>query len=186
MFSKAGQVAVGFCFLRWQRKGFGGEKEQEVNNTVQSSIKHKSSGPWASWIHPYEYCGEGGTRRKSLKDTGRQSGGGCIAVINWEAAELTGGAGTQPSAIGWFGFHNKPHADYAASVRNHEWLGVATALNWRLIMLESVWEVLGHPAIIFSETILNVGRNNTSHSLASQSERWLYAQWFQQEKKKNG
>lgn len=41
-------------------------------------------------------------------------------IINWEATEPTGGVGTQQSAIGWLGFHDKPHADPAARMRSHE------------------------------------------------------------------
>ena len=33
---KVGQVAVGFGFLRWQWKGFGGEREQGVVENLES------------------------------------------------------------------------------------------------------------------------------------------------------
>lgn len=66
---------------------------------------------------------------ESFKDTLGQSGKLSIAVINWEAARAEGGSGTQQSAIGWLGSHKNITLIIQPEMKDHEWLGVARALN---------------------------------------------------------
>lgn len=64
-----------------------------------------------------------------FKDTLGQSGKLSIAVINWEAARAEGGSGALQSAIGWLGSHKNIMLIIQPEMKDHEWLGVARALN---------------------------------------------------------
>lgn len=66
---------------------------------------------------------------ESFKDTLGQSGKFSIAVINWEAARAEGDSGALQSAIGWLSSHKNIVLIIQPEMKDHEWLGVARALN---------------------------------------------------------
>lgn len=89
---------------------------------------------------------EAGKRQptEAFKDTSGQSGKFSLAVINWEAARAEGDSGPLQSAIGWLGSHKNAMLIIRPEMRDHEWLGVARALNQASDNTDSVRGAAGH------------------------------------------
>ena len=107
---------------RWRKK------EQETRTVTNEEACHwlPSAVPPGPYLQ--EHCGCGWSRKRASRT---QSGEG------WHSCHYLGGGGAdrrcQCPAISHrvASFPPKPHADYAAGMRNREWLGVATELQQR-------------------------------------------------------